>query len=231
MNTTLINPRHEIKFVANFYTLPKILAWVKSNKLGFYKEYPDRKVNNVYFDTYNYSAYASNLSGESCRQKVRYRWYGDDQLGLGQLEVKNKKNKLGWKNTYKILKKPFRSNDSWAQVMKNITLDLPDIAQHNLKIYSFPVISNSYLRSYFISYDQKIRITIDTKQKAYDQRYKSKPNFSVQSRLLDTFVLECKFDSADRNIVTDLLTGLPIRVSRHSKYMNCLNSVSGRGYY
>ena len=225
------NSRYEIKFVANFYTLPKILAWIKSNNHGFYNEYPDRKVNNIYFDTYDYTAYASNLSGESTRKKVRYRWYGEGEINSGQLEVKNKKNKLGWKDTYKICHNPFENNVSWRKVIKHINHELPDEAKHILKIYNFPVISNSYSRCYFISQDKKIRLTIDTNQKAYDQRYKSNPNFKVQSRLLDTFVLEFKFENKNRQIVSSLLNGLPIRVSRHSKYMNCLNSVSGRGYY
>ena len=224
------NSRHEIKFVANFYTLPKILAWIKCNNLAFYNEYPDREVNNIYFDTYDYFAYASNLSGESSRQKVRYRWYGHKLLDFGQLEVKNKRNNLGWKDTYKILQKPYNNNDSWREVIKNITAELPDDAKPILKLYSFPVISNKYSRSYFISKDKKIRVTIDTNQVTYDQRYKSQPNFKVKSSVLNTFVLEVKFDRVDRDCVTDFLTGLPIRISRHSKYMNAVNSVSGRGY-
>ena len=224
------NSRHEIKFVANFYTLPKILVWIKCNKLAFYNEYPDREVNNIYFDTYNYFSYASNLSGESSRQKVRYRWYGNNSLDLGQLEIKNKRNNLGWKDTYKILQKPYNNNESWREVIKNITAELPDDAKPILKLYNFPVISNKYSRSYFISQDKKIRITIDTNQKIYDQRQKSLPNFKVKSIHMDTFVLEVKFDRTDRDYVTDFLTGLPIRVARHSKYMNSVNSVSGRGY-
>jgi SPX domain protein involved in polyphosphate accumulation len=226
-----VNSRHEIKFVANFYTLPKLLVWIKCNKLAFYKEYADREVNNIYFDTYEYFSYASNLSGQSSRQKVRYRWYGDQSLDLGQLEIKNKRNNLGWKDTYKVMQKPYKIGDSWRQVIQSISSELPDKAKPILKLYSFPVISNKYSRSYFISQDKKIRITIDTDQKTYDQRYKSFPNFKVKSNLLDTFVLEVKFDKVERDRVTDFLTGLPIRASRHSKYMNSVNSVSGRGYF
>lgn len=222
--------RHEIKFVANFYTLPKIVAWIESNPHGFFKQYPDRLVNNVYFDTFDYLAYSSNLSGSSSRQKVRYRWYGNEFMNKGQLEVKYKRNIFGWKKTYPISKSPFLKNISWRQIIKNIDLELPTEAKHILKFYNFPVISNSYSRCYYISNNQLIRITIDTNQITYDQRYKLIPNLNKQSKLLNTFVMEVKFDRSNRDVVTDFLNGLPIRVSRHSKYMNSLNSVSGRGY-
>ena len=231
MHQVPINSRQEIKFVANFYSLPKVLAWVKLNKLGFSQEYPDRWVNNIYFDTYDYYAYASNLSGESSRKKVRYRWYGEKALAIGQVEIKNKRNYFGWKNTYQIPNSPYQEGDTWRNIIENITSDLPENSKQILKLYNFPVIINRYCRSYYISLNKKIRVTIDTNQSVCDQRYKVFPNFISESKLLDTFVLEVKFDRSERAIASNFINGLPIRVSRHSKYMNAVNSVSGRGHY
>jgi hypothetical protein len=231
MHQVPINSRQEIKFVSNFYSLPKTLAWIKLNKLGFSKEYPDRWVNNVYFDTYDYEAYSSNLSGESSRRKIRYRWYGEKTLDCGQVEIKNKRNYFGWKNTYHLTKNPYQKGDTWKRVIENITSDLPKNSKHLLKLNNFPVIINRYYRSYFISMDEKIRVTIDTNQSVYDQRYKPLPNFSNKSNQIDTFVLEVKFDRSEGFIASDFITGLPIRVSRHSKYINAVNSITGRGYY
>jgi hypothetical protein len=223
--------RQEIKFVANFYSYPKVLAWIKLNRHGFFREYQDRWVNSIYFDTYDYHAYSSNLSGESSRRKVRYRWYGEKIISSGQVEIKNKRNYFGWKNIYNIPNSPYREGDTWQNIKEKITTYLPEEAKQILKFYNFPVIINRYHRSYYISLDRKIRVTIDTNQSTYDQRYKLFPNFFTKSKLPDTFVIEVKFDRSDRHIASEFITGLPIRVSRHSKYMNSVNSVAGRGYF
>ena len=68
--------RFEIKFVANEFEVDYVRQWVRLHWACFYVPYPDRWVNNVYFDTLNYFAYEENLSGASARTKVRYRWYG-----------------------------------------------------------------------------------------------------------------------------------------------------------
>ena len=89
------NARYEIKFVANELELNKILNWINNHSAKFVSSYPNRQVNNIYFDTYNYSCYEENLSGASSRAKVRYRWYGASQFPeKGVLEVKLKRNAL-----------------------------------------------------------------------------------------------------------------------------------------
>ena len=69
--------RSEIKFVCyqqNYFLLKN---WIKLHKFNFFKEYDDRNVNNIYFDSFNYKAFNDNLIGLPSRLKVRYRWYGD----------------------------------------------------------------------------------------------------------------------------------------------------------
>ena len=68
--------RNEIKFIASSQQYDHLLKWVKLHPAGFYTNYPDRRVNNIYFDSHDYKAYADNLTGASFRAKVRYRWYG-----------------------------------------------------------------------------------------------------------------------------------------------------------
>lgn len=87
--------RQEIKFVTNHYNFDKIITWIKMNSYGFIKSYEDRWINNIYFDSYNYDFYAANLSGQSSRSKLRYRWYGQHKYPTeGRLEVKNRRNFL-----------------------------------------------------------------------------------------------------------------------------------------
>ena len=70
--------RHEVKFAAYATAIRGMLRhWLHMHPAGFFSPYPERQVNNVYFDTWDYRAYAENLAGVSERSKVRYRWYGD----------------------------------------------------------------------------------------------------------------------------------------------------------
>lgn len=55
--------------------LTLVNALIKSN-LFFYKQYPDRKVNSIYFDDINYSSIIENLDGVYQKKKIRVRWYG-----------------------------------------------------------------------------------------------------------------------------------------------------------
>ena len=50
--------RQEIKFVTNLRDYGLILQWITPHGLGFDIAYPERTVNNVYFDTYELEAYA-----------------------------------------------------------------------------------------------------------------------------------------------------------------------------
>lgn len=43
-----------------------------------------------------------------------------------------------------------------------------------------------------------------------------------------TLILEVKFDRSDRDLATRILQGIPIRVSRHSKYMTGMMAITGK---
>jgi SPX domain protein involved in polyphosphate accumulation len=185
-------------------------------------------VNNVYFDTHNNAAYVQNLSGASSRVKVRYRWYGQSQKpGAGVLEVKCKRNFFGWKKRFKCPGLIAGSEgDDWRDINRQLSEILPHEGRLWLQTYPAPTILNRYLRRYFVSSDEKIRITVDTDQAVWDQRYKSLPNYEQQSSLPDTLVVEVKFAREDRDLASDVIQTMPIRVSRHSKFMNAVRAVA-----
>ena len=90
--------RYEIKFVAHASEKPAVIQWVRNHWAGFGEPYPSRRINNVYFDSYELSAFHENLSGTSRRSKVRWRWYGEGHAPeRGTLEVKRRRGGLGWK--------------------------------------------------------------------------------------------------------------------------------------
>lgn len=218
--------RLEIKFVAyeiNYHTL---LHWLRMHPAGFVAPYPDRRVNNIYFDTHSYLAFTDNLSGSSSRTKVRYRWYGESPgPDAGTLEIKQKRNFFGWKLRYKVPKTLYKNEANWRAIRQSLLAQLPPDGKKWLDANPMPVLINRYLRKYFVSSDGKVRATIDTQQAVWDQRFKPSPNFTRSANLAKTIVVEFKFDRQDRDLASRLLQGMPLRVSRHSKYINGVRAI------
>ena len=220
--------RYEIKFTAYEMHYHSVLLWIKSHSVGFIAPYPDRWVNSIYFDTHNYNSFIENLSGSSSRIKVRYRWYGkDNSPSKGTLEVKCKRNYFGWKLNYKANNEIYNTGDKWLDVKNNITNQLTHEGQSWLKLHPFPVFTNQYLRKYFVSRDNRVRITIDTCQNVWDQRKKNVPNLVNKTNLPKTLVVEVKFDRKDQQYASDILQGIPLRVSRNSKYIIGVRAMRG----
>lgn len=228
MRTVPSNARLEIKFVADQTKLDQVRNWLKLNGAGFYKPYPNRWVNNIYFDTPNYYAYNENLSGSSYRTKVRFRWYGDSRSdGGGVLEVKCKRNYFGWKIRFPVKRMPDLTASSWQSVLNYLVEQLEPEAKKWIDANPRPVIINRYYREYFVSHDNLIRATIDTNQVIFDQRYKPLPNIRAKNNIPHILVLEFKFDRKDRLSASQTLQGLPLRVSRNSKYILGVKSMHG----
>ena len=220
--------RLEIKFVSYASNFDTLMSWIHLHPSGFYSPFPNRQVNNVYFDGYNYTAYTENLSGVSERTKVRYRWYGATiEPCAGTLEIKRKRNYFGWKLYHRVESAPYSPEMNWRSIRKKIRNQISEQGRIWLDLNPFPILLNRYRRRYFISGDGKIRVTIDTNQAVWDQRFKSEPNFLNKANLPDTLIVEIKFDRKDREYASQTIQGLPLRVSRHSKYMTGVNAISG----
>ena len=222
------NARLEIKFVSYASHFDTLMSWIHLNPFGFYSPFHDRQVNNVYFDGYDYTAYSENLSGVSERTKVRYRWYGASiEPCAGALEIKQKRNYFGWKLHHRVKSAPYSPEMNWYSIRKNIRDQISEHGRLWLDLNPFPILLNRYRRRYFISEEGKIRVTVDTNQAVWDQRFKSEPNFLNKANLPDTLIVEIKFDRKDREYASQTIQGLPLRVSRHSKYMTGVNAISG----
>ncbi|MFQ5610490.1 MAG: polyphosphate polymerase domain-containing protein [Woeseiaceae bacterium] len=219
--------RHEVKFVTYATGYPHLRNWLHTHEAGFRVPYPARRVNNVYFDTWDYRAFAENLAGVSRRAKVRYRWYGEHEGPRpGQLEVKHRRNQLGWKQRYDVGMRVWAPGWGWDDVRGALAEQLPPDARFWLDRNPMAVFLSGYDREYFVSGDGRIRATLDLDQRVYDQRMRQRPNFRHASVLEDTVVLEFKFAPADRVLATDLLADIPVRLGRHSKYMNAVRAIS-----
>ena len=220
--------RYEVKFVGPEHSYPFIVEWLKLSPFGFSVAHPTRTINNIYFDTYEYTAYEENLAGISARSKVRYRWYGESVHPLaGTMEIKCKRNSFGWKLNYKVPNAPYEENATWRDIMQLLLAQLPVQGKRWILECPQPTLVNRYQRDYFISRCGRIRATIDTGLRGYDQRYKPWPNWDRQSNLPKILVLEAKCAVQERKTLTRVLSGMPLRASRCSKYMLGLKSAHG----
>jgi len=220
--------RLEIKFVSYATEYQRLLSWLNKHPAGFSSSFPPRLVNNVYFDTHSYSAFTENLMGVSARTKVRYRWYGSSiEPDTGVLEVKRKRNYFGWKLHYEVPARPYTQGSNWRDIRNNLRAHLSQEGKIWFDANPFPILINRYHRLYLLSADKRIRATVDTKQAVYDQRFKPHPNFSHRANLPDSLVVEFKFNREHRDFASSVLQGMPLRVSRHSKYINGVRAIQG----
>ena len=222
-------PRLEIKFVAPETEYGSLLRWVRLNSLGFIQPFADRWVRSIYFDTLDNAAFTENLLGNKSRTKIRYRWYGDSPTpAAGSLEIKCKRNCFGWKVRYVVPTSPYQPGRDWMAIRRALLGQLPPEGKNLLNVNPMPVLINRYHRRYFVSSDDLVRITIDTKQAVWDQRFKPFPNLDHRANLPETLVLEVKIARKDHDLAAQILEGLPIRVSRNSKYVTGVRVISGR---
>ena len=222
-----LEERHEVKFAAYEHEYDRLKVWLQMHPLAFRVPYPSRQVNNVYFDTWDYRAYAENLAGVSQRSKLRYRWYSESLTpDVGSLEVKRKRNHFGWKLRYPIANVTWSDHSTWADIRHAMRASLSPGAWLWFDQNPQPMMINRYCRDYFVSSDGRIRATLDTNQRVYDQRSAAHLNVTRPAVMQKTLVVEFKFARADRQAAVELLAKMPLRVGRHSKYMNAMRAAA-----
>jgi hypothetical protein len=219
--------RYEIKFVADAIRYREIEQWIRLNPAGFRTAYPPRWVNNTYFDTPDLYAFAENLSGTSARAKVRLRWYGETHRPDSTvLEVKRRRNHLGWKIHYSGRPLDLGAH-RWLALRRQLRQAIPPEGRLWLDSHPLPVLINRYHRQYFDVPGGSLRATLDRRQTVYDQRFASRPNLRSSANLPDTLVVEIKFGRDDHAFGSRVVEGIPIRVSRNSKYMVGVEAILG----
>ena len=140
-----------------------------------------------------------------------------------KLELKCKKNRIGWKFRHAIKKLEFGSSVSWRDFRSQIRSQLsPD-----WKIYfdsrTEAVLINRYYRNYFKSRDGKVMINLDTRQSIAGQFYQLAPSFNSKDDFLDYVILEVKSSCDDYGLAHKFMQNLPLSWSRHSKYIVGVN--------
>jgi len=219
--------RYEVKFAADITDMPVILGWVQTHRCGFKQCHPDRYINNVYLDTPDLMAYEDNASGISDREKVRFRWYGEHwKPASGTLEVKCRSDSVGWKWNSRVVAPLDLTTMTWQQIRDLMRPSIKPELRFLFDTQSIVALVNRYSRKYFVSRDDKIRLTIDRNIQVFPQVGRTRPAIRYPGHKVDGLIIEVKCAVEHRILAADVLTTIPWRVSRHSKYVVGIESLT-----
>lgn len=203
--------RYERKYRIEGVHLNVILQTLQMHPAGLSKIYPDRQINNIYFDTPNLTTYRENVMGIANRDKYRVRWYGWDPLLVQnpKLELKHRRNNVGSKTIYEV--SPFAFDN-----LEPLTEEVNQLSGTFALLQ--PALQNSYKRAYFGTRDQKFRITID-----WDLSYASMRTCR-QFRKHQQFepnvhILEVKYEQEIEAEADRISQFFPFRSTKNSKYV------------
>lgn len=209
--------RFERKYRIESVALPFVEHLIRMHPAGFRKAFPDRQINNIYLDTPDFETFRANVAGVSERKKFRIRWYGQDLNNILKptFEIKAKQNQLGVKFSKKL---SGFTPDTMEGALRQIQNMSPD--QYSL----FPVLVNSYERSYFTTSDRRFRITIDWNMRfgGFQQELKYLPYKDENG-----IILELKYDAIFEKEADRITQHIPFRLTKNSKYVNGICMVQG----
>lgn len=210
--------RYERKFRVQGLQRPALEAWLHQHPAGFRRAFPNRQINNIYYDTADLRCYSENMAGINVRNKYRIRWYGQglQQALAPRLEVKMKHNELGRKHIEKLADFELKN----LPVLRDVSPFVFNTGENY-----FPALSNRYYRSYFISADGHFRMTIDD-QMSFQSPDQTRVN-SLAWHDIGDVVLELKYTQEDDDEVQFITKHIPFRQTKNSKYANGLTLVHG----
>ena len=154
--------RHERKFLIEENFQIKVNNFLLENR--FLNHYPSRIVNSIYYDTFCFRRYHESEEGVSEREKCRIRFYNSDIKNL-ILEYKVKSSEIGWKKYEQLPLKKSEKKDYYKSIVtKNSDNNINKLfIPRTLNKIDFPSLFVTYKRYYYISFDKRIRITVDMK--------------------------------------------------------------------
>ena len=213
--------RYERKFLIDDLDYDTAFNLVYCSTAGFIEAYPPRMVNNIYYDTFDFSSFHENVDGISDRMKTRIRWYGEDTEWARKLvlEYKMKDSMLGTKKSYSLSGLSFRIDNDLGVIHDALELqqNLPEGVRIEM-MRRTPILANRYKRDYLISADGLYRLTIDTDMQYYPI-CNNKINWCNVHSDMKSIILELKYPVDLDNGVNDVSNTLPFRLTKNSKYV------------
>ena len=205
--------RIERKWIFNSSNYLILINAVIRSNLFFRNQYPQRKVNSIYFDTNDYKSILQNLDGISGKKKIRIRWYGNEKIMTDPvIEIKSKN---GFETKKEIIEiKELNNIQPFNLNVINEKLN----AKLNLKKLVLPILTTNYDRQYFVSCDGKIRATVDYNLKSNFLKNLSQINIIKNFKKIS--ILELKYPTSLDKYVRQNLKDISLRLTKNSKFVN-----------
>ncbi len=203
--------RYERKYKIEGVSLGIILQSIAMHPAGLSKIYPDRQINNIYFDTPGMTTYKENVMGVAVRDKFRVRWYGWDPLIVERpkFEIKHRRNNVGAKTIYEV--DPFTFDN-----LKPLSKQVNDLS--GTFAFLQPALQNSYQRAYYGTRDKKFRITIDWNL-AYASLFTTRQFRKHQQFEPNTYIMEVKYEQEIEEEADRITQFFPFKSTKNSKYV------------
>lgn len=207
--------RFERKYKISHLSKFAVEQAVRLHPAGFRKIFPNRQVNNIYFDTPDYQTCRHNIEGNNQRKKFRLRWYGANLQAINnpRFEVKIKHNELGRKEIMDFPNQQLKALPQITQLVSKLPID--NFPHHLLQL--IPTLLNTYQRSYFGTSDGKFRITVDWDLLFYPPLHLGA--FQQQPFVEKQVILELKYEEEQDTLAETIFQYLPFRQTKSSKYV------------
>jgi len=216
--------RREVKIPVPAGRYHDVLAWVRLHPAHWRSPYPPRQINNIYFDTPTYAGLKANLAGIGDRAKLRLRWYGESLAHVvgGQLELKQKRGRIGWKESVSVDLDVDLGRICWSDLSSTLAGSAGALGRRWCAEFPVPVLINAYRRDYYATPDGVVRLTVDRDLRAFGQRSTAVPNLRAPEVSEDLAIIELKApeDAVALMRLDDALSNLPVTVGRYSKYVS-----------
>ncbi|HOB97222.1 MAG TPA: VTC domain-containing protein [Verrucomicrobiota bacterium] len=224
----LANARFERKFLPSGLSVAETIALVRRHPALFREPYPERVVNNVYFDTPDLRHFHDHVGGTARRFKVRIRWYGDFGGAIAQprLEFKLRRGTVSGKEGYPF--PPFELNGHFPRGVLEAAWHgdaLPE--QARLRLHGVQaVLGNRYRRRYFCTADGAVRLTVDWGLEFIDLRG-VRASLRPLSGQDHGVIVEVKYADACAADAAAVTACFPFRLVRCSKYVLGVQRLDG----
>jgi hypothetical protein len=223
VSAAIVTYRTELKYTGDLVAVGAALEWLHQSPEFFRQQYPQRQVNNVYFDTFDFDDATDNLIGLSDREKLRLRWYGrEHRSGAAKIEYKMKRRSMGSKSMH-ALELPDLSSMDARSLSRYMLEHCQRSSRLRIDSRAFnPTVFLNYQREYFINRIQNVRFTVDTGIQFCRIRRLGRGVLGRAMQPMPYTVLEVKFDLEHAAHAARALAGFPLRADRHSKYLASL---------
>jgi hypothetical protein len=210
--------RREIKLLVPAAKRSAFEVWLRTAPVLFHRTYADRIVNTAYFDTLDYRDYSANVDGLSRRSKMRLRWYGSHAAPEAmQVEEKIRHSQIGTKRVWPV--QPFNLESlRWDGLRETLLKRVSPDCAGAMGDFRNPVSRNRYVRRYYESRDNSLRLTVDTKLQLFDVCAGSRIGEGY-AKMATFDIVEAKIASGQLEDISRIFATFPTRVSRLSKYV------------